>query len=88
LTVDKQKKFKTKLGGFFSVIFTLTTLLYGSFRAYIMVCKFDTSFAQNTITNYFDSTKVFSSIEQAMDEQGNVSKKRGFNIAFGVFNSD
>jgi hypothetical protein len=87
LSVDGQHKFRTKLGGVFCLIFALASLLYGSYRGYIMLARLETSFNQNTITNYYSQSDVISSIVLVEDAQGIVSKT-WFNLAFGVFNDD
>jgi len=88
LSVDGQHKFKTKLGGFLTLVFALSSLLYGSLRVYIMVKKLDTSFIQNTITNYYSQSDIINSIDLTTNTQGIAQKKPGFNIAFGVFTDD
>ena len=88
LTINGQRKFKTKLGGFLSFIFALTSLFYGGFSAVILVMKLNTSFNQNTITNYYSQSDAINSIERKMDAQGKVTEKAGFNLAFGIFNDD
>ena len=87
-SVDGQQKFKTKLGGFFCLIFALASLLYGCYRGYIMFGRLETSFNQNAITNYYSQSDIIKSIQLVEDDQGIVSTKIGFNIAFGVFNDD
>jgi hypothetical protein len=88
LSVNGQHKFKTKLGGLLSLVFALSSLLYGSLRVYIMMKKLETSFNQNTIINYYSQSDVINSIDLVTNTQGIVQKKAGFNIAFGVFTDD
>ena len=72
-SIDGQHKIKTKLGGFLSLIFALCSLFYGSLSVYIMVQKLETSFNQNTITNFYNQNDVINSIKQITDAQGKVS---------------
>ncbi len=88
LTVNGNRTFQTKMGGFVTLIFSLIVLIYAIYFGNIMVVRTNSMFNQDTISNYYDERHMISSVTKAAVEEGKITNVTNFNIAFGVFTDD